>query len=335
MKRLIIIPCFFLILIITAIALANPDRFSIIRPADHSVVEGELIPIVIKFSRDVDAITIAKNNDEVAMLTDVKGMEYVCKTVKLNFGPNEIVVSALENGRVVESKKAAVFYRSDISMKFMNSPPEFQKKPFHKEDTFHKEDNERACLLCHDMEISVKDLKPQKPGDSVCFPCHKKITEYDYVHGPAARWDCLSCHEQNSKPLKYITRQPEIDSCFVCHKDKKTEWTPKKYLHGPIVAGKCSICHNPHASAHISRLKKPSFNLCIGCHEGFESGKHVIAGFIGSTHPTKGRPDPLRPGKELSCASCHNPHAGNSREHFQHGVISRGSLCKMCHKDRK
>ncbi|MDP2277619.1 MAG: cytochrome c3 family protein [Nitrospirota bacterium] len=331
MKRLIIIPCFFLILAITAIALANPEKFSIIRPADYSVVEGELIPIVIKFSRDVDAITIAKDNDEVVKAADVKGMKYLCKTVKLNFGPNEIVVSALEGGRVVESKKAAVFYRADLSMEFMNSPPEFQKKPF------HKEDNEWACLLCHDMKTSGKDLKPLKPGDSVCYPCHKGITEYSYVHGPAARWVCLSCHEQNSKPVKYITQQPDRDLCFGCHKDKKKEWTPKKYRHGPIVAGKCSICHNPHASDNISRLKKPTWDLCIECHEGFASGKHVVAGlaFGGSGHPTKGRPDPLRPGKELSCASCHNPHAGNSREHFVRSVISRGSLCKMCHKNRK
>ena len=62
--------------------------------------------------------------------------------MKLNFGPNEIVVSALENGRVVESGKVTVFYRADISKEFRLVPPEFQKS------CSHREDSERACMSC-------------------------------------------------------------------------------------------------------------------------------------------------------------------------------------------
>lgn len=332
MKKLAvtIVSCLFLALIAATFALGNPERFSIIRPVDYSMVEGELIPIVIRLSNNVDAIAIVRNNDEIFKGTDVKGKEYLCKTVKLSFGPNEIVVNAFEGGlegRKVESKKVAVFYRSDISREFRISPPEFQKKPF------HREDNEKTCLSCHDMKTSEKDIKPQRPVDSMCYSCHKKITGYGYVHGPAARWDCLSCHDRNAKPVKYITQKPERDSCFACHKDKKEEWTPKKYWHGPTATGKCSVCHNPHASDNISWLKKPSWDLCITCHEDRASGRHVVAGFVfGSSHPTKGRPDPLRPGKELSCASCHNPHAANSKALFANDLISPGSLCQMCHK---
>ena len=327
MKKAIIPFVLFSILAITDVAVGNPDSLLIVRPADYSVLEGELIPIVIKLNGNIDTVTIARNKDKAFNIAGIKGKEYLCKTVKLNFGPNEIVVSALENGRVVESRKVTVFYRADISKEFRLVPPEFQKKPF------HKEDNEKACLSCHEMKTSGKDLNPQKPGDSVCYPCHKKITDYGYVHGPAARWDCLECHNQNSKPVKYITQQPERDLCFVCHKDKKEEWTPKKYWHGPTATGKCSICHNPHASNNISRLKKPSWDLCVTCHEDRASGRHVVAGFVfGPTHPTKGRPDPLRPGKELSCASCHNPHASNSRSLFANDEISPNSLCRMCHK---
>lgn len=327
-KRPISIASFlFLILVITSIAGGNPDRFSIIRPVDYSMVEGELSPIVIKLDGGVDAVIIAVNKDEVFNIPGIKGKEYICKTVKLNFGHNEIVVSALESGRVLESRKITVFYREDISNEFRLVPPEFQKKPF------HTEDNEKACLSCHEMKTSGKDLKLQKLNDFICYPCHKKITESGYVHVPVARWDCMSCHEQNSKPLKYIIRQPEKDLCFVCHKDKKKELTLKKYLHGPIVAGKCSICHNPHVSRNILRLKKSPWDLCITCHEDRASGSHVVAGFVfGSSHPTKGRPDPSRPGKELSCASCHTPHAGNSREQLVNDTISPDSLCRMCHK---
>jgi predicted CXXCH cytochrome family protein len=278
----------------------------------------------------VDAIAIIRNNEDIFKVTDVKGKEFLCKTIKLSFGPNEIVVNAFEGGfggRKVGSKKATIFLRSDISREFRIATPEFQKKPF------HREDNENACLSCHVMKTSERDIKPQRPVDSMCYPCHRKITEYGYVHGPAATWNCLSCHEQNAKPVKYITRQPERELCFVCHKEKKEEWMPKKYWHGPTATGKCSICHNPHASNNISWLKKPSWDLCITCHEDRASGRHVVAGFVfGSSHPTKGRPDPLRHGKELSCASCHNPHAANSRALFANDAISPGSLCRMCHK---
>lgn len=321
------ISCLFFALIITTFAYGSPEVFSIIMPVDYSIVEGELIPIVVKLSSNADAIAIVRNNDEIFKETNIKGKGYICKTAKLNFGPNEIIINALEGGKIVDSKKITVFYRSDISREFRITPPEFQRKPF------HKEDNEKACVSCHEMKTSEKDIKPQSPVDSICYPCHKKITEYGYVHGPAATWNCLSCHDRSSGPVKYITRQPEKDLCFVCHKEKKEEWMPKKYWHGPTATGKCSICHNPHASDNISWLKKPSWNLCVTCHEDRASGRHVLAGYVfGSTHPTKGRPDPLRPGKELSCASCHNPHAANSRSLFANDTLSPGSLCQMCHK---
>ena len=168
MKKAIIPFVLFSILAITDVAVGNPDSLLIVRPADYSVLEGELIPIVIKLNGNIDTVTIARNKDEAFNIAGIKGKEYLCKTVKLNFGPNEIVVSALENGRVVESRKVTVFYRADISKEFRLVPPEFQKKPF------HKEDNEKACLSCHEMKTSGKDLNPQKPGDSVCYPCHKK-----------------------------------------------------------------------------------------------------------------------------------------------------------------
>uniref|UniRef100_UPI002FDA9F84 hypothetical protein n=1 Tax=Dissulfurispira sp. TaxID=2817609 RepID=UPI002FDA9F84 len=80
MKKLAvtIVSCLFLALIAATFALGNPERFSIIRPVDYSMVEGELIPIVIRLSNNVDAIAIVRNNDEIFKGTDVKGKEYLC-----------------------------------------------------------------------------------------------------------------------------------------------------------------------------------------------------------------------------------------------------------------
>lgn len=321
--NLSICPLFFLIV---ASSSAN-ERFSVVMPADRSIVEWESISVVIKLNKgDFEAITVTKDKTEVFKIP-VNGKQYICKTISLSFGLNEITISASDGGKVLESKKVTVFYRSDMSKKFRIAPPEFRRKPF------HKVDNEKACVSCHEMMTSEKDIKPQRPVDSICYPCHKKIAEYGYVHGPAATWNCLSCHDRSSSPVKYITRQPEKDLCFVCHKEKKEEWAPKKYWHGPTTTGDCTICHNPHATNNVSWLKKPAWELCVTCHKEKASGRHVVVGFVfGSSHPTKGRPDPLHPRKELSCASCHNPHASNSRSLFANDEISPNSLCQMCHK---
>ena len=95
MKKAIIPFVLFSILAITDVAVGNPDSLLIVRPADYSVLEGELIPIVIKLNGNIDTVTIARNKDEVFNIAGIKGKEYLCKRVKLNLGPNEIVVNAV------------------------------------------------------------------------------------------------------------------------------------------------------------------------------------------------------------------------------------------------
>lgn len=311
----------------TALSAGASERFSLILPHDGTLVEGNLISVVIRLnSGGVDSVRITRNNSEILNRAPSKGSEYLCETIALDYGPNVITVSVIEKGAAAASKKITVFFRSDISREFSIAPPEFQKRPF------HYGENEISCGACHKMELKEENMKPSKPEDSVCYQCHGKITSYSNVHGPAARWACFTCHERDSQPLRYSTKKPEKNLCFVCHKEKKEEWESKKYMHGPTASGKCSICHNPHASNNPFWLKKPSWELCINCHEDRASGVHVIVGFGSGSHPTKGKPDPLRYGKELSCASCHNPHASNSRSLFVNDEDDLYNLCKACHK---
>lgn len=306
---------------------SSTGKFSIIEPPDKTLFESELMALTVKVnSSEIDAIDIKQDGTTVTIPVK-KGSKFICKTLRLKYGPNEIVVSAKAKGEIAESKKIAVFYQSDVSKKHHTHPPVFQRRPF------HQKNREGICRECHTMKLAEKYPKPIKPKDSICYQCHKEITAYKNVHGPAARWDCLTCHNKDSRPIKYTTPKPDRRLCFVCHKERKEVWTQKKYWHGPTATGKCTICHNPHASNNIFWLKKPIWNLCVTCHEDKASGRHVIAGFVyGSTHPTKGWPDPARPGRKLSCASCHNPHASNSRFLFANDVLSPNSLCEMCHK---
>ncbi|MBI4697644.1 MAG: hypothetical protein HY758_01675 [Nitrospirae bacterium] len=72
---------------------------------------------------------------------------------------------------------------------------------------------------------------------------------------------------------------------------------------------------------------------CVSCHEGKDSGRHIIAGYVfGESHPTHGKPDPLRPGKELSCTSCHNSHASDSQRLWALNAENAFVLCQKCHQ---
>jgi predicted CXXCH cytochrome family protein len=152
------------------------------------------------------------------------------------------------------------------------------------------------------------------------------------VHGPAALWNCLKCHDAQSVPARYATPVPVRDLCFGCHTDLKDYFFSTPYQHGPTATGMCTICHNPHGTNNEFWLKKEPWDLCTTCHAEKASGRHVIAwGPSGQTHPTRGRPDPMKPEREFSCRSCHNPHASNMPKLWNYNVKSYFELCQVCH----
>jgi len=112
------------------------------------------------------------------------------------------------------------------------------------------------------------------------------------------------------------------ESCLQCHGTT----VDKHVKHGPADAGYCNSCHDPHASSHAAWLRKSAWDLCTTCHAEKGSGVHVVTG-----HPTRLKPDRMRPGKRLTCSSCHEPHSANSRDLFTYDVKTRGELCKLCH----
>ncbi len=307
----------------------GPQGVALLYPQDKSLVEAKLISVVVYLGdSDADMVIIARNGREIENVPVPKGQKYICKVITIDVGHNEIGVRVVKGGSTVESKQVSVFFRSDLSKKFAIKPSDYNKKPF------HNEDGEKACASCHRMELTEKDSKPDKPEDSLCYQCHKRITSYPFIHGPVVKWACLTCHNKDSRPFKYMTPKPDKDLCFSCHKEKKAEWVTKKYIHGPTARGTCTLCHNPHASEHPYWLKKATWNLCVTCHEEMGKGKHMLKPFAipNKTHPTRGIPDPSRPGKMISCASCHNPHASNAKFLFAYEVPTIYDLCKKCHK---
>ncbi len=309
-------------------------------PPDRTVMELGLLSISLSMPKgSADLIKVNINDEEKANIVPVR--EVICFTVRLSVGINKIDIAAIKNNKAADRVLLSVFRRSDLVSAHKDPPAGFQK------DYFHMKEWSR-CSACHKLEPGESDKKPiniaafsaetskdiRKAAveNSTCYSCHKGITSYPYVHGPASVWSCLSCHNPQAEP-KYLVKKPDTELCFICHTEQKEDWGIKKYIHGPVNTGNCAICHSPHASENPFNLVQQSWDLCISCHVGKETGRHIIAGYVYSdSHPTRGKPDPLRPGKELVCTSCHDPHVSDYPKLWALNAQSAFVLCQKCHQ---
>lgn len=301
---------------------------TILSPSTGKLTEGDLVSVVVRInSLSVNGIAVTRNNADNLYLPVEEGKDVVCRTLRLTPGQNDIQVNALKGTLVTETHRLSIYYLAE-PMRERVSPQGFKVIPF------HTESREKACLQCHAMEPGDKDLKPKSPADSLCYRCHKGITASRNVHGPSARWECLACHARTktADSYRYVVRTPERDVCFSCHSDSKKTWMPKTFVHKPVATGRCTICHNPHSSPNDSLTRKPVYDLCVTCHPDRATGLHIAAGFSGMAHPTKGKPNPMEPEKELSCVSCHDPHTAVSKTLFVRDLKTSNQLCQACHK---
>ncbi len=174
-------------------------------------------------------------------------------------------------------------------------------------------------------------------ADTDCTNCHKDLLKGKNVH-PAVSMGCTRCHsgvdarktphKLNKKyPKGLLWSQPGL--CYGCHDSAPFI---KKHIHPAMADGQCRTCHNPHSSNNPFLLEQPETELCNNCHDGMGSGKHVLTGYgLGDAHPTGARKDPFRPGRELSCTSCHTPHSSLRPFQFTPAAEKKGNLCQLCH----
>ncbi|MEW6600789.1 MAG: cytochrome c3 family protein [Nitrospirota bacterium] len=317
----------------------SPRVITLNYPPDKTVMEYDVLSISLNVpAGSSDSIKIAVNDREGPAI--VPDRETECLSVLLKTGVNRISIKAETGGTAVDNITIDVFRRSDLESAYKQPPPGFRK------DYFHMKDRQQ-CGPCHVLRPAVADKKPvsiaafpserqeygDTPAGSTCYSCHKRLTAYPFVHGPSAVWSCLSCHDPVAAPI-YSVRKPDTKVCFGCHIEQKAEWERRKYFHGPYTTGSCTICHSPHASENPSNLHKPIWDLCINCHTDKGSGSHIVAAVGGLYfHPTRGKRDPLRKDRELSCVSCHDPHASDSPRLWRLNVGSGFELCRKCHTE--
>jgi predicted CXXCH cytochrome family protein len=300
---------------------------AIVQPPERSIVQSGLLIVVLKGAPDlVDEMQISVNNRKQSIVQKKFKQDVACYDgIRLSYGLNTVKISGFKNNKKTEEITRQVFYQDDLSTGSISIPAGF------KSYRFHIDEQEKGCSSCHGLDFR-KAEDPKDPLQSPCHQCHKKmLSEYQFSHGPSSVWSCLMCHDKKSKKPKLAVIKPDEKSCSACH---DTSWDNKKYQHAPTAAGACTTCHNPHASDRRYFLRLETGDLCASCHAEILSRPHVISSFSGNGHPVRNRPDPSHPGKDLTCASCHNPHASMSPVFLDARDESKSSMhfCASCHK---
>lgn len=318
------------------------DIVTVSYPADMAVMEFNLLSISLNLLQgSADSIEVEVNSRIRASITARRKVE--CLSVPLELGLNNLTIHAKKGDKVVDVVAFDVFRRSDLVGNYEKPPAGFKK------DYFHSKDRSQ-CAVCHhvlepteadfktiDIETYTAEASEHKavfPTESTCYSCHRGITSYSFVHGPGFVWSCLTCHDPQGKP-KYSLTYPVPELCYKCHAEQKQQRSGKKSYHAPYITDKCGICHNPHASENPCGLGKPIWLLCLSCHPDQGDGRHVIAPYFWGTrhrrHPTHGVPDPSRTGHELTCTSCHDPHASDTPMFITKYGPRSFDLCMKCH----
>jgi predicted CXXCH cytochrome family protein len=188
-----------------------------------------------------------------------------------------------------------------------------------------------GCESCH-VPSNGKQHPTEKESirltndlPKLCFQCHKesKFTGKD-VHSPVAQGMCDTCHDPHQSDHPILLKDEQKECCYRCH--AREQYT-KQFVHMVAQGGCGTRCHNPHASEYPHLLSSEISDMCLGCHREQQSGTHIVALPGGKIHPVFWEKDPKNRRKEMTCASCHNPHCSEYRKLFTYKRI-----CRRCHK---
>ncbi len=296
----------------------------ILYPPSGSITEnGEVHVVILTKKREVKLVEVVKVIDRrtsYTIATDKPVAEmknYIHITLQLEQGISKLEIRITYIDDKVEKLALNLFYYTPGTTPVI--PDGFSYNTFHSE-----KDLSKHCSGCHQIDPLPSDKRPDEPSQSTCYSCHYQLVSGKYVHGPNATFQCLTCHRPGTTGYTLPLHGDTL--CFACHIEEEPNYR-KKYVHGPVNTGNCLICHNVHSSDYQFFLKNEINLVCSKCHPAKSYSDHPVA-----NHPISGRPDPNRPGRELACTSCHNPHSSEYSPFLFYRKTSANSICFECHK---
>ncbi len=169
------------------------------------------------------------------------------------------------------------------------------------------------CQACHDTAVNPAFQKTShaKLADS-CASCHPNV---------AAHVKAQTSGEKGPIPSLKGLKANDINSiCLSCH-EKGRQANYRMSMHSRLNVP-CTQCHSVHAPKSVKGQLKTRTDpeTCFTCHK-----KERAMSLRTSHHP-------VREGK-LSCASCHNPHDGNSPKMLNADSVNE--LCYQCHAEKR
>ncbi|RJQ47316.1 MAG: hypothetical protein C4538_05315 [Nitrospiraceae bacterium] len=194
------------------------------------------------------------------------------------------------------------------------------------------------CLKCHQTEAMETDysvdvparfaIKESSKAALLCYTCHTKneteFSGYKYIHGPVAIAKCNMCHNPHGSSIRHMLRKDSSTMCLECH--GKQDMMKQAIVHEPVIKQGCTGCHDPHGSSFPFFLAAEVKDLCLKCHPKTDKQKnnHPVNG-----HPVSGANDPINPGRQLTCSSCHDPHSSTFDKLLP--VEEVMMICTKCH----
>jgi len=195
------------------------------------------------------------------------------------------------------------------------------------EDVIALEDDDLACLKCHDdpsletklesgetlsLHISAKDFIGSMHNENSCADCHYEIDIDNHGQG------------QSTISSKRELGVSMGDSCRDCHKKKYREYDDSVHARliaeGSTKAPMCADCHNPHTVTSWEIAEPAAAMPCGKCHE--EIFKAAALDVHGLARGNKENPAPV-------CSGCHQAH-GVKAASLGSGLKD---TCLDCHDD--
>ena len=124
----------------------------------------------------------------------------------------------------------------------------------------------QGCTACHDPHASKNpSLAKVWPVEALCYKCHAKYDDAEFIHGAVRQGKCLGCHSPHAGDARPLLIDRREVLCAACH--KTADLTKGQDKHAPVVEARCLDCHDPHRSDFKAQTIEKGKKLCLTCHD--------------------------------------------------------------------